>query len=86
MTAKPEMDTSAALSKSASDKGETGRLTCQARGAPDIKFKWSRLGSVVDKDDSGDKYEVKDEMVDRWVSSKFLHLDEKHLNVEDFAV
>ncbi len=35
-----------------------------AKGAPDIQFRWSRLGSVIDKEDT-EKYEVTDEMVDR---------------------
>ena len=62
--AKPSFDDSPGIAKSASDKGQTGVLTCRAKGAPDIEFTWSRQGSVVDPE-LEDKYEVENKMVDR---------------------
>ncbi|XP_073986963.1 nephrin-like isoform X2 [Rhodnius prolixus] len=47
---KPEMDLSPALSKSASNSGETGRLTCRVSAAPAVNFTWSRDGSVITTD------------------------------------
>ncbi len=58
------MDDSPSISKSASDMGATGTLTCRAKGAPDISFSWSRRGAVIGTSDSS-KYEIKSKMVDR---------------------
>lgn len=44
------MDLSPALSKSASNSGETGRLTCRVSAAPAVNFTWSRDGSVITTD------------------------------------
>lgn len=40
---------SPSLAKSASDKGQIGKLVCRATGAPDISFMWSRLGRVIQR-------------------------------------
>ena len=68
------MDKSPSSSKSASDKGATGSLRCSATGTPEVRFAWSRRGTViagegVDADEGeGGKYEVSDSPVDRSVN------------------
>ena len=68
------MDKSPSSSKSASDKGATGSLKCSATGTPQVRFAWSRRGTViagegVDADEAeGGKYEVSDSPVDRSVN------------------
>ena len=68
------MDKSPSSSKSASDKGATGSLRCSATGTPQVRFAWSRRGTViagegVDADEAeGGKYEVSDSPVDRSVN------------------
>ncbi|KAK9509902.1 hypothetical protein O3M35_004793 [Rhynocoris fuscipes] len=47
---KPEMDESPALTKSASNSGETGKLVCRVSAAPAVNFTWSRDGSVITTD------------------------------------
>ena len=74
-TDKPKIDESPEIAKSASDKGQTGKLICRATGAPDITFTWSRLGRLLHaeaegssseaEDDSNKKYEIKTKMIDR---------------------
>lgn len=41
------MDLSPVLAKAAANVGDTARLTCRAKGAPDIQFKWSREGTSI---------------------------------------
>jgi len=63
--AKPVIDASPALTKAASDKGQTANLTCEAKGAPDVSFIWSRDGRVI-SDDEEEKYSVSEpSMLDR---------------------
>ena len=61
---KPEIDESPTLAKAASDKGQTGNLTCKAKGAPKVEFKWSRNGAVIDPANSDGKYEVVNSDID----------------------
>jgi hypothetical protein len=44
------MDESPALSKAASNGGETGSLVCRVSSAPPANFTWSREGSVITPD------------------------------------
>lgn len=44
---KPDIDLSPVLAKAAANVGDTARLTCRAKGAPDIQFKWSRDGTSI---------------------------------------
>lgn len=44
---KPDIDLSPVLAKAASNVGDTARLTCRAKGAPDVQFNWSRGGSSI---------------------------------------
>ena len=72
-TAPPVLDKSTSSSKSASDKGATASLKCSAMGAPEVRFAWIRMGTViagegVTTEAEGDKYEVADSPVDRSVS------------------
>ena len=69
------MDKSPSSSKSASDKGATGSLRCSATGTPQVRFAWSRRGTVIagegvdaDTEGEGGKYEVSDSPVDRSVN------------------
>ena len=69
------MDKSPSSSKSASDKGATGSLRCSATGTPQVRFSWSRRGTVIagegvdaDTEGEGGKYEVSDSPVDRSVN------------------
>ena len=66
------MDKSPSSSKSASDKGATGSLKCSAKGAPEVRFAWIRMGTVIAGEgvavEEGDKYQVIDTPVDRSVS------------------
>ncbi len=64
---KPIIDDSPSMAKAASDKGQTGTLTCRAKGAPDISFAWSRDGSVINAEKSEGKMEIKSRMVDRYL-------------------
>ena len=65
------MDKSPSSSKSASDKGATGSLKCSAKGAPEVRFAWIRMGTVIAGEgvtaEEGGKYEVTDSPVDRSV-------------------
>lgn len=83
---KPNIDKSPALAKSASDKGQIGKVVCRATGAPDINFMWSRSGRVIqvkkpeteaepeadEAEIKDNKYEVKTEMIDRWIILFYL--------------
>lgn len=44
------MDQSAALSKAASNNGDSGKLICRVSSAPPANFTWSREGSVISSD------------------------------------
>ena len=48
--------------KSAADPGETARLTCEARGVPNITFYWGRVGGQ--RLTEGPKYEMNARMID----------------------
>lgn len=41
------IDKSPVLGKEAGSDGETGRLLCRARGAPNVTFTWYREGSII---------------------------------------
>lgn len=41
------IDKSPILGKEAGSDGETGRLLCRARGAPNVTFTWYREGSII---------------------------------------
>ena len=66
--ARPRIDKSPGIAKSASDKGKTATLTCRATGAPKITFMWSRLGTVLAT--PGDKYDIKTNEDTRYVKYK----------------
>ena len=70
-TAPPVLDKSPSSSKSASDKGATGSLKCSAKGNPEVRFAWIRMGTVIAGEgvtaEEGGKYEVTDSPVDRSV-------------------
>lgn len=51
---KPIIDRSPIISKSASDNGSTGKLYCQAEGAPNVTFSWSREGTVLLNSDNSE--------------------------------
>ena len=76
--APPVVDKSPSSSKSASDKGAAASLKCSARGAPDVRFTWVRMGAAVAGEGveaaEGDKYAVTDTQVDRSVLGKGLRL------------
>ena len=48
--------------KSAADPGETARLTCEARGVPNVTFYWGRAGGQ--RLTAGAKYEMNARMID----------------------
>ena len=60
---KPIIDDSPELSKSASDEGGTGKLICQAKGAPNVTFNWFREGRPI-HEDKNTKYSVRDNKLD----------------------
>ena len=57
VTDKPEIDLSPVLAKAAANVGDTARLTCRAKGAPDIRFNWSREGTSISSNTTN-KYSV----------------------------
>ena len=83
-TAPPVLDKSPSSSKSASDKGATGSLKCSATGTPEVRFAWSRRGTViagegVDTDEEeGGKYEVRDSPLDRSVNINVQRYSSNH--------
>lgn len=48
--------------KTASDIGETARLTCQAKGVPNVTFYWAKSGDQ--RLAEGAKYEMNARMID----------------------
>ncbi|XP_052122699.1 nephrin isoform X3 [Frankliniella occidentalis] len=60
---KPDIDLSPVLAKAASNVGDTARLTCRAKGAPEVRFSWSRDGSVIPANSSL-KYTLNQHKVD----------------------
>lgn len=79
---KPIIDDSPELSKSASDKGGTGKLICQADGAPNVTFKWFREGRAINEDNAA-KYSVLDKSLDplTWQSE----LKVKNIALRDYG-
>ena len=55
---KPEIDLAPEISKGASNKGGVGKLTCRAKGAPNVTFAWSREGSVISPTSDPVKYKI----------------------------
>jgi len=41
----PEIDRSLAFSKAAAEKGSSAKLICKAEGAPQVTFKWFKVGT-----------------------------------------
>ncbi|KAG1691197.1 Nephrin [Nymphon striatum] len=58
---KPVIDNNVKYNRAASDEGNSGKLICQAKGAPDIEFSWSREGSTLD---DNEKFKVESAQVD----------------------
>ena len=61
------IDSSPELSKSAGDRGGSGKLVCRAQGAPNVTFKWFREGREISHQDSGSvtaKYQIIDKNLD----------------------
>ena len=74
----PIIDESKDISKSASDKGFTGKLICRATGAPNITFQWFRQGEAIPggpEDSPRTKHVIRSEMEDRltWRSELLVH-------------
>ncbi|XP_037072882.1 LOW QUALITY PROTEIN: nephrin-like [Pollicipes pollicipes] len=60
----PEIDTSPQHLKAAAEKGDTARVTCRARGAPNVTFEWSRQGVVIDETTDAEKHQLEYTRVD----------------------
>ncbi|XP_035704569.1 nephrin isoform X2 [Folsomia candida] len=58
----PDIDLSPQIAKAASNKGETGKLICRARGNPNVTFSWSREGALIATNDS--KYSIQYSRID----------------------
>ncbi|ODM93893.1 Nephrin [Orchesella cincta] len=61
---KPDIDLSPQIAKAASNKGETGKLICRAKGAPNVTFSWSREGRTITNETEPAKYSVVYNQVD----------------------
>jgi len=61
-TDKPDIDKSPKIAKAASNKGETGKLICRAKGAPNVTFSWNRKDGVSITSNSS-KYSIQTQMV-----------------------
>jgi hypothetical protein len=61
-TDKPDIDKSPKLAKAASNKGETGKLICRAKGAPKVTFAWNRKDGVSINSTSS-KYSIRTRLV-----------------------
>lgn len=78
------IDESPTLSKGAAEgAGVRGVLTCRAKGAPDVTFKWFREGREITRDSQQSKYQIIDKNLDplTWQSQ----LSVSDIQMKDFG-
>ncbi|XP_013792779.1 synaptogenesis protein syg-2-like, partial [Limulus polyphemus] len=77
---KPIIDQSPPLLKAASEKDEIAKITCRAKGAPNITFTWSREGATVSDNVRPDKYYTETSVLDltTWESVLYVKRVKNH--------